>query len=192
LSTDEAKFVVVGPSFNLMKDPFVPYPGVPGAAIPCRFRAEVRDRENACTAQLEVVVDDGRPRLRSFTVRAEGEPLTPTALRRLPLGAYLEAAVTVSVTKVTMVSEGLFNIGPFTDMNEAAGVMEAGRATRRRREPVTRERLVEAATAYQEAPARGKTDYVAERLGVEPGYARQLIHKARHEAGLLPPLKGKG
>jgi hypothetical protein len=191
LEHDDADFVVVGPSFNLMKDPFVPFPGVPDAAIPCRFTAEVRDRENGCTAQLEVVVDEGRPRIRSFTVRAEGDPLTPTELRRLPLGAYLDAVVTVSVTKVTQVTEEVFRIAPFTDMNDAAGVTEAAKRSRRQRQPVTRERLVAAATAYQEAPARRKSEHVAKELDVDSSYARQLIYKAR-EAGLLPPTGRKG
>ena len=177
---------VAGPSFNLVKDRPVPFPGVPGAAIPRRFTAAVRDKANRCTAQLEVETGDGgRPRLRSFAVRSDDGPLTPTALRRLPIGSYLDAVVTVSILRVERVSDEDVKITPIMDFDDALKIVKAGKAAARRRQPVTPERLAAVAAAYAEAPPRQRSERVAEALGVEPGYARQLIYRARKE-GLLP------
>ncbi len=176
---------VTPPSFNLIKDRPVPFPGVRGAAIPRRFTAAVRDRRNNCSAQLEVETDDSRPRIRALTIRSEGDALTPTGLRRLPIGSYLDAVVSVSILRVQRVSDTEVEISPTMTFEEAVKVTKAGKAARRQRQPVTRERLEAAAKAYQEAPPRQRSEYVAEQLGVEPGYARQLIHRARKEK-LLP------
>ena len=186
MTDHELRFQVRGPAFNLMKDPYVPFSGVRGAAIPCRFTCEVGDLDADCTAHLQIEVTEGRPRLRSFTLTASGDNLlTPTAIRNLPLGTYLDLAVARAVARTSKVTEEVTKIAPFATFDEAADVMKAGRAVRRRQQPVTDERLEEAAEAYREAPPRQKTQHVADELGVGYGYARQLVHKAR-KAGKLP------
>ncbi|HEX2041537.1 MAG TPA: hypothetical protein VHF24_02780 [Acidimicrobiales bacterium] len=184
MTEDDLEGLEVSHSFNLMKDPPVAFPGVPGAAIPRRFTGAVRDPANGCKAQLEVEIHDGRPRLRSFTVVTEDDPLTPTDLRRLPIGSYLDVVVSSAILRSQRSPGGDVILSPITDFNEAVTITKAGKAARRRR-PVTRERLEAVAAAYRGAPPRQTSEYVAEQLGVGEGYARQLIHRAR-KANLLP------
>lgn len=183
-ANDFDRIEVTGLTFNFVTDGPVPFPGVPGAAIPRRFTAAVRDRANECTAQIEVEVDDGRPRIRTIAIHADGVALTPTSLRRLPIGAYLDGVVTRAVLKVERETESTVRIEPIMDFDEAFKVTNAGKAARRRRQPVTSETLAAVAAAYREAPPRQKSAHVAVRLGVQDGYARQLISRARRE-GLL-------
>lgn len=185
---EEHSLEVGPPDFDLTREGPVPFPGVPGAAIPRAFTVPVRDPANCCVVQMEVEVTSVGARLRSFAVRAEGDPLTPTSLRRLPIGSYLDAAVTRAVMRmdafVDTGGENRYLVTPIAELDQAVKVMNAGKAARRRRQPVTTDRLAAVASAYREGPDRGKSEYVAEQLGVESGYARQLIHRAR-KAGLL-------
>lgn len=179
---------VAGPGYDLFRDPAVPFPGVPGAAIPCRFTASVRDRENQCTAHFEVVVEDGRPRIHGLALVSDGNPRTPTELRRLPIGSYLDAVVRAALMKPPTSTFGTVTttVVKVMDAEEGFRAVEAGKASRRRRRPVTRETLERVRDAYNDAPKRKKTAYVADAMDCAEGYARQLVKKARDEK-LLPP-----
>lgn len=184
----DLRLEVSPPRVNLMKDTPVPYPSVEGAALPRRFDSAVRDLDNGCTAQLEVVVHDGRPRIRSLVLTGD-TPLTPTDIRRLPLGAYLETAVATVVMKATVIAPGNVSITPM-DYGEVVGTMTRARVPRQKRAPITPATLERVAAAYNAAPRGQRTQHVADELDVEPGWARQLVMKARN-AKLLPPTGRK-
>jgi hypothetical protein len=140
---------------------------------------------------VEVRVDDGRPRVRGVTVTARsGREVTAAALR-VPLARIVAEAVRIAADAGPVRPAGQVRRPPTWGEHRPATLPDAARGAvdaLRRHEPADRrrERLALAAHAYVRALEDGRPAAlgVAAELRVSEGTARNLIAQARRD-GLL-------
>ena len=161
---------------------------LPGTSVglPTRFLSDVLDRERLVRLRAEVIVTD-RPRISRVTIDSDAG-LTPTDLRALPWGRYLDAACEAAgPTRIEVASDGSgITAHPIAE-SDSATALASIHAARRTKAPVTRETLETVARLYREAPSLNKPrgEHIAEQMYVSTSWARQLVGRARAE-GLLP------
>lgn len=178
-----------------MQDLPVALPGAPGFAVPRQFSAWVADADRGLLIGLSIEVNE---RASIVDLAVQGAPVTPSELRDLPWGAYLD----VALGKVMMRAERVPGpnphtlVTPLSGSQEVAAALSAHKGYRRNRgrRPVDADRLRRVADLYRAATEQEipTGDYIASAEGVSPGTARSLVARAR-AAGLLPPAsRGEG
>lgn len=208
-----------------------PVPAFEGYALPSRFTAEVDDPELPVLVELEVVTPwGGPPQLDSVQCRRRpgGGDLTGTRLRQVTVAKYLRLAIeraalpfeiheSAGVLRTESESkrreweelgphpgERVLLLGTLRDAEQAEDLYaEVRRLDRRRRTPLSRDDLADAAKVYRTALKAGDnpTAKVAEVLYLSRSSAGRWVAEARRR-GLLGPtrerragetdVKGKG
>jgi len=130
----------------------------------------------------------GRARVAGMRLDSPDRPLTAAVLRRLPLGAYEDAAVRVLLDLLddeeagALVEEG--RLGSFV-----AEVVELERPLSRPTEGLTDDFLRRVADAYYARVRRGEAAphmVLSAEAGVPPRTIRGWVHEARRR-GIMPP-----
>lgn len=207
-------------------------PAFEGYALPSRFTAEVDDPELPVLVELEVVTPwGGPPQLDSVQCRRRpgGGDLTGAALRQVTVATYLRLAIERAARPFEIhespefvlrteseerrkewedlgphPGERLLLVGTIRDGEQAEDLYsEVRRLDRRRRTPLSRDDLADAAKVYRTALKAGDnpTAKVAEVLYLSRSSAGRWVAEARSR-GLLGPtrerragetdVKGKG
>lgn len=163
-------------------------------AIPSRFTAEVDDPASEYLIGLVIVIRGGQPEIDELLVQRRmagfpfGVPVASTEVKKINVMRYLRGALAAAVRPRTdLPGTAAFTV-PGTD-EDSAWVAPEAKGPRSRPADL---RLQEVADTYREALKLGAStrELVAERLGISPDRAKNLIVDAR-KAKLLGPAPAR-
>lgn len=172
--------------------------------MPRRFEAKRHSgHPEEGLAELSIEVDSwGRPRCVGLTITpGASSAVTGTMLRRLTLGRLVDEAALEAATVLGVQEDlggGITQIGPVTNRDEAAEVLDRAEPVRKPRQgsPITDEHLKKVAELYKKAlrtkgPRKAPTEAVAMQMHASRSTAGRWVEKAREKGFLEPAQRGK-
>jgi hypothetical protein len=162
----------------------------PGLEIPPLFQYEGGAE---FTWKIIVAVIEGRPQC--VALQCYGQPITPAALHKFPLGRMVEEAALMSSRPIDEIPHRHLTWPTIKDARraqaEAVRAVRAKRASKRR--TATDELLAKVAEVYRQNIATNKpSKEVAEHFNYSQTSARRLVRLARERGFLGPAIPGVG
>jgi hypothetical protein len=141
---------------------------------------------------IAVAVIDGRPQC--IALECHGQPLTPEALHRFPLGRMVEEATLMSARPVDEIPRRKITWANIDEARRAqAEALKRFRSQRRQGRRMTDDFLREVADVYrQHVATRKPSKAVAEHFHYQPESARRVVREARLRGFLGPAHPGRG
>ncbi len=144
---------------------------------------------------LRLTVENGQPVVAGLEVhrRKNGPPITPEALRRLPLGALLREVASRAAWTVRPAGGKSVSLRPLMGDDDAGFRRALRQRTRAGRPPMTDKELETVAATYRAALSRGEapTRAVETAMNVSRSHGGKLVVTARKKGFLGPTEPGK-